>query len=258
MLTCISSVDNKSGLDVRSITMATDPLDELVPVPSCESYGYWPNPDKRLGKGSFGFVHEGCANRDLTKAVDRELLPLTKSMNHRNILSILGHSGIQRKVSSRFASVLIFETFIIMEYCLGHLATYFNNETLSVDSTLDIMLQCAHGLRYLHQLNVIHRDLKPTNILIKKINSVVIVKLSDFGSSRELKIATESLTIDGVGTRPWNAPEQSINLPYTFAVDRFALGHIFLALVVCKAAHCVNCNHLVVHESMFKLYSIII
>ncbi|CAK9256628.1 unnamed protein product [Sphagnum jensenii] len=86
---------------------------------------------------------------------------------------------------------------------------------LSLLLAVDIMLQIAEPMKYLHENRVMHHDLKATNILINVVESKefcnspsVQVKLTDFGFS-ELKEATNStmFTSKETGTTLWRAPE---------------------------------------------------
>ncbi|EQC39505.1 TKL/DRK protein kinase [Saprolegnia diclina VS20] len=89
---------------------------------------------------------------------------------------------------------------------------------------LEIALCIAKGLVYLHELPVIHRDLKSRNILM---DSHMGSKLSDFGVSREE--TTETMT-RGVGTYRWMAPEVLKDGHYSVAADIFSFGVILTEL----------------------------
>jgi serine/threonine protein kinase len=137
---------------------------------------------------------------------------------------------------------------IIMEQCFGHLGQYFHRKQPSVDTMMDIMVQCCQGLKYLHSLKILHRDIKPANILLAIQDNIVTVKVSDYGLSRKM-LQSKSLTSD-VGTDNWRAPEQKDLLEgrhYGFPADIFSLGLIFQALLTCVQNHddCLTCPHLI-------------
>jgi serine/threonine-protein kinase/endoribonuclease IRE1 len=74
---------------------------------------------------------------------------------------------------------------------------------------IDVFLQLATGLEYIHKEKVIHRDIKPQNILIwvNPEQEDVLLKWADFGLSKQLK-ETESYTMSTIGgTEGWSAPE---------------------------------------------------
>ena len=68
-----------------------------------------------------------------------------------------------------------------------------------VDSVEDIV----NGLRFLHHLGVVHADLKPSNVLMLRIASKRVAKLTDFG----LNSVAVSSDVPRAGTRRWNPPE---------------------------------------------------
>jgi serine/threonine protein kinase len=70
-----------------------------------------------------------------------------------------------------------------------------------------ITLEIAKGLEYLHSQKIIHRDIKPQNILIKKENNEFKVKLSDFGISKKKENQTSSFTLNAFGTLIYMSPE---------------------------------------------------
>ena len=80
---------------------------------------------------------------------------------------------------------------------------------------MDIILQMAKGMSYLHEKKIAHRDLKPANVLVHKImvdelhkDNYVNVKLADFGLSKMDAHSNISETLSqGVGTRLYKAPE---------------------------------------------------
>ncbi|CAN4123115.1 unnamed protein product [Withania somnifera] len=92
---------------------------------------------------------------------------------------------------------------------------------------LKLMRDMVHGLAHLHELGIIHRDMKPQNVLIVKQRSVS-AKLSDMGISKHLAGDMSSLTKNstGSGSSGWQAPEQLRHERQTRAVDLFSLGCI--------------------------------
>jgi serine/threonine-protein kinase/endoribonuclease IRE1 len=101
-----------------------------------------------------------------------------------------------------------------------------------VGSKLEILKQITQGLEYLHSNNVVHRDIKPQNILISFPNGSVppLMKLTDFGISRVHREGRSDLTKTGSsGTLGWIAPEfyDPVFDKYTSQADIFPLGCIF-------------------------------
>jgi len=94
--------------------------------------------------------------------------------------------------------------------------------------TLRIGLQIAEGLAAAHRQGLVHRDVKPANILLE--NSVERIKLSDFGLARAIDDA--SVTQLGVlaGTPMYMSPEQAQGEPVDLRSDLFSLGSVLYAM----------------------------
>src|SRR5262249_10585346 len=99
---------------------------------------------------------------------------------------------------------------------------------LGVQEVLRIGIQVARGLAAAHQHGLIHRDVKPANILLE--NGVQRVKLTDFGLARAADDA--SLTQSGLiaGTPAYMSPEQAAGQPVDARSDLFSLGSVLYEL----------------------------
>jgi serine/threonine protein kinase len=104
---------------------------------------------------------------------------------------------------------------------------------LPLQETLRIGLHVAEGLAAAHRQGLIHRDVKPANILLE--NGVERVKLTDFGLARAA--ADASLTRSGVvaGTPQYMSPEQAQGEPVDFRSDLFSLGSVLYAMCTGRA-----------------------
>jgi serine/threonine protein kinase len=90
----------------------------------------------------------------------------------------------------------------------------------SEEEAARVLREIAAGLRDLHQAAVIHRDVKPSNILLHEGQW----KLADFGIARDAEIGTQSPTWMGLGTQPYMAPETWHGRPPSFKTDLYSLG----------------------------------
>src|SRR5262249_50554364 len=105
---------------------------------------------------------------------------------------------------------------------------------LGVKEVLRIGIQVASGLAAAHQQGLIHRDVKPANILLE--NSVQRVKLTDFGLARAAD--DSSLTQSGIiaGTPLYMAPEQAAGEPIDPRADLFSLGTVLYEMCTGRPA----------------------
>jgi serine/threonine-protein kinase len=133
---------------------------------------------------------------------------LLASLNHPNVVSIL----TAEKQDNVF--------FIVMEYVPGEtLETIIHRDgALDLGRALDYTCQICNAVDHAHRQGVIHRDLRPGNVLVSEAN---LVKVADFGTSRFLEIAAHGTTV--IGSPPYMAPEQ-FQGKAVFASDLYSLG----------------------------------
>lgn len=115
--------------------------------------------------------------------------------------------------------------FIVMEYVEGASLEYLlaNNPVLGRAWTLDILRQIAEALDYAHKSQVVHRDIKPGNILVRVDGRV---KIADFGIAKITNSAATGLTGTGLsfGSPAYMSPEQAKAVQIDGRSDQFALG----------------------------------
>lgn len=141
-------------------------------------------------------------------------------LTHPNIVGIYD-AGIDEDVC-----------YIVMEYVEGGqtLKRYCRPENLlPVEKIVEIAFMCARALDYAHRFGVVHRDIKPTNILLTREMSV---KLADFSIAHLAKLdATETQPLGLIGSPRYMSPEQ-INEDYvTNQTDLFSLGIVLFELL---------------------------
>ena len=95
--------------------------------------------------------------------------------------------------------------------------TYFNNYLFEVRTS--VMRQLASAVGYLHDKGILHRDIKPQNVLLDKDGSL---KLSDFGLAKDLSASSKAYSL--VGSPYYIAPELIQLEPYGRPTDVFSLG----------------------------------
>jgi serine/threonine-protein kinase len=113
--------------------------------------------------------------------------------------------------------------FLVMELVDGKpLSTIIRERgRVDPDQVRSIVGQCALALGVAHEAKVVHRDVKPANILVREDG---LVKLTDFGIARALDASGHTRAGDLLGTPSYISPEQALGRPATGASDLYALG----------------------------------
>ncbi|MCK5055215.1 MAG: serine/threonine protein kinase [Candidatus Aminicenantes bacterium] len=162
-------------------------------------------------------LHNG--EKSITRRFLREIETIT-GLNHPNIITI-HDSG---SVDSYY--------YLVMEYLQKSLRDKIKTAKDSPFDQRDLIMikQVASALHYAHKKGIIHRDIKPTNIMFRTDGTPVLV---DFGLAK-LKNAAERLTQTGitVGTPDYMSPEQIEGLELDGRADFYSLGVIFYELLV--------------------------
>jgi serine/threonine protein kinase len=118
--------------------------------------------------------------------------------------------------------------FIAMECVEGvNLKAYMARKTLATPEVVDIALQITRALEAAHVKGIVHRDIKPGNVMVSDAG---LVKVLDFGLARRFRgietASTEGSTIPGrpLGTANYMAPERILQMPLDPRSDLFSLG----------------------------------
>jgi hypothetical protein len=190
---------------------------------------------KELGRGGMGRVF--LAQEELTgreaalKILAGELAQeagfLQRFQREIEALSQLDHPGIVRFYESGFENAMYFYA---MEYVEGQSLDeiLLNQGRLPWREVLDIALQLCPALRHVHDHGIIHRDIKPPNIMRTGQGGV---KLTDFGIAKVF--ASQHLTATGgvVGTAEFLSPEQAAGKPVSKRSDLYSLGIVLYTLL---------------------------
>src|SRR5262249_21409526 len=120
--------------------------------------------------------------------------------------------------------------FIVMEYVAGHSCAELLRERghLDVDEAVNILAQACRGLDYAHRNGVVHRDVKPGNLLR---NTDGVVKLADFGIAKAAEQSDITKVGSVLGTAAYLSPEQTRGEPAEPGSDLYALGVVAYQLL---------------------------
>ncbi|KAG6655599.1 hypothetical protein I3843_05G204900 [Carya illinoinensis] len=186
-----------------------------------------------LGRGSFGSVYEGISHDGIFFAVKEvslldqgsqgkqsvsqleQEIALLSQFEHENIVQYYGTAKDESKL------------YIFLELVKGSLLKLYGRYHLKDSQVSTYTRQILHGLKYLHDKNVVHRDIKCANILVDTSGSV---KLADFGLAKATKLND---LLSCKGTAFWMAPEvvNRKNQGYGLPADIWSLGCTVLEML---------------------------
>ncbi|MDO5030268.1 MAG: serine/threonine-protein kinase [Corynebacterium sp.] len=120
--------------------------------------------------------------------------------------------------------------YIVMEYIRGESLSQVlqRRRTLPEHLVLDVLEQTAHGLSAIHAANLVHRDIKPGNLLVTPEGTV---KITDFGIAKAAEAVPLTRTGMVVGTAQYVSPEQAQGRQVTPATDIYSLGCVAYEMV---------------------------
>ncbi len=174
-----------------------------------------------LGSGGFGTVYLAedtwIDKKVAIKVPHRQGVDFGELLREPRLLATLSHPNIVGITTAEKQNNVFF---IVMEYVSGE--TLENligmKGALELPRALDYTCQICNAMDHAHQQGVLHRDLRPANVLVSEAN---VVKVADFGTSRFLEIAAHGTTV--IGSPPYMAPEQ-FHGKAVFASDIYSLG----------------------------------
>ncbi|MFO0555814.1 MAG: serine/threonine-protein kinase [Polyangiaceae bacterium] len=204
--------------------------------------------DARVGRGAHGVVYRGW-HLTLDAPIALKVLLATTprraerfahearvllSLKHPHVVSALDMGFIERDGERR--------PYIVMDWCEGetleaHLARC---GPLSVRAAFEIVEPLADALTHLHALGVVHRDVKPSNVMVAKDTRGVVARLVDFGVAKTSASADEPPE-DGLAFTPaYAAPEQVVGDVTGPSTDVHALGLVMIEMVTGKKPYGVD------------------
>jgi len=200
---------------------------------------------QKLGKGAYGIVWRAHDRKTkevvaLKKIFDafqnatdaqrtfREIMFLQEMVGHEHIVTLL---DVLKADNDR-------DIYLIFEYMETDLHAAIRANILQDIHKQYIMWQSFKALKYMHSAQLLHRDMKPSNLLL---NSDCLMKVADFGLARSLRDVEQppdvepTVLTDYVATRWYRAPEILLgSTTYTFGVDMWSMGCILAETIVGK------------------------
>ena len=231
----------------------------LIDPPEAEAAGRAIGPYRvvrELARGGMGVVYlaeradggfeQRVALKLIKRGMDSDRIH-RRFLAERQILARLSHPNIARLLDGGVTAEG--QPYFAIEYVHGRtILDHCESHRLGIDERLRLFLHVCEAVRYAHGNLVVHRDLKPGNILVTEDGQV---KLLDFGIAKLLTDGQEdggdegpdglvTLTGDRVLTPEYAAPEQVLGNAVTTATDIYALGAVLYELLTGRRAHHVD------------------
>ncbi|CAN6274279.1 unnamed protein product [Urochloa humidicola] len=247
-------VERTKAVVVETPREATGALVQVVAESTSRDIEHWisPSPHRRfkrtittwikgehLGSGSFGSVYEAISDDGFFFAV-KEVSLMDQGLNAKqrilqleheiSLLSRLEHENIVQYFGTdkEGGKLYIFLELVTQ----GSLAALYQKYHLQDSQVSAYTRQILNGLLYLHQRNVLHRDIKCANILV---DASGLVKLADFGLAKEMSILSQARS--SKGTVYWMAPEVAKAKPHGPPADIWSLGCTVLEMLTGKVPY---------------------
>ena len=216
---------------------------------------------KELGGGGFGTVYLA---RNTVAGIDvavkglpplvrnnkeeleniRSNFALVQRLHHPNIAAALDLHPVREakyedKATAEKLRVFEGDTMMVMQYApgvtLSQWRKQFPDRKVPLPFAISIVRQVAAALDEAHKQKIIHRDVKPANVMVESISEEqVVARVLDFGLAAEIRSSLGRISMevrDTSGTRPYMAPEQWAGRKQGPATDQYALAVLFCELV---------------------------
>ena len=201
--------------------------------------------EKPVGEGTYGVVYRGTW-RGLNVAYKKLK---TQFMTKVEIDEFYRESALLEKLRSPYIVSYVGSVFTKGEFAiateflpLGSVKALLGSDNKKIKSKTikaRIVHDAAHALCFLHQNNIIHRDVKNDNLLVCSLSrhADVNAKLTDFGTSRSTSASNQSEMTIGVGTPAFMAPEILDNKHYSKSADVYSFAMLMLELWTAKTLY---------------------
>ncbi|KAL8228348.1 hypothetical protein R6Q57_015932 [Mikania cordata] len=187
--------------------------------------------DHKVASGSYGDLYKGTYRgqevaikmlkaENITTNMQQDFVQevyIMRKIRHKNVVQFIGACTDTSSLS------------IVTEFMSGgSVYDYLHKQkgTFKLPILLKVASDISKGMNYLHQNNIIHRDLKAANLLMDEND---VVKVADFGVAR-VKAQTGVMTAE-TGTYRWMAPEVIEHKPYDLKADVFSFGIVLWELL---------------------------
>ncbi len=199
-----------------------------------------------LGEGGMGVVYEAEQVRPVRRRVALKMMRpgigtkevLGRFEAERQALAVMEHPCIAKVLDAGVSDSG--RPYFVMELVRGiRIDEYCDRYALPVADRIELFIQLCHAVQHAHQKGVIHRDLKPNNILVTEQGGSAVPKIIDFGIAKATGQRLSDVTVvtslgQAVGTLAYMSPEQAegSELDVDTRADLYSLGVILYQLLV--------------------------
>ncbi|ELP86704.1 protein kinase domain containing protein, partial [Entamoeba invadens IP1] len=216
---------NEQKISNIKIAFDTELSTRLNPNDICEEF--------KLGEGSFGIVYKGRYQNNIVaiKKMKRLCYIQGQMEEFEKEVSMLDKFRSDYIVHFYGAVFIPNKICMVTEFAqfgsLHDLMKHKKSELIENKIKIKIVLDAAYGISYLHSNGILHRDIKPDNILVVALDfdQKVNAKLTDFGSSRNINMMMTNMTFTkGIGTPVFMAPEVIMSQKYKISADVYSFA----------------------------------
>lgn len=200
---------------------------------------------REIGRGGMGIVYLAQQEEPIQRLVALKAVRLgmnseeivSRFQRERQALALMNHPCIAKVFDAGMTEEG--RSYFVMEYVKGKaISEYCDLERMPIRDRLELFIQLCTAINHAHQKGIIHRDIKPTNVLVEKTGDRPLLKVIDFGVSKAIETARVGqtlLTRQGMhlGTPAYMSPEQVDMLAdIDTLTDVYSLGVVFYELLI--------------------------
>jgi serine/threonine-protein kinase len=209
---------------------------------------------RKLGSGGVGAVYEGehieikkpvaikvlhgilASTEEFRLRFEREARAASR-LEHPTCVTVLDFGRVQRLEPMEGAVALLGMPYLVMEFVRGQplIDRLVDGPRMSTAEAIQVATGVLTALKHAHSLGIIHRDVKPANVMLIPEEGRLRSKLLDFGLAKEMDGTDEGLTQSGTvfGTPSYLSPEQAQGKPADARSDLYSAG-VLLFEMVCR------------------------
>jgi eukaryotic-like serine/threonine-protein kinase len=196
-----------------------------------------------IGEGGFGVVHLAEQSEPIRRLVAIKLIKpgmdsraiIARFNDERQALALMDHPAVATAIDA--GTTRDGRPYVVMPLIAGVPITHFcTAQRTTIRDRVALMVAVCEGVQHAHSRGVIHRDLKPGNILVTEREGAAEPKIIDFGLAKALAsplTSHETLTLGEhwIGTPEYMAPEQAAGVPVDTRADIYSLGVVLYELL---------------------------